>query len=118
MSLSTPASVPTPVTILAALQGMVQHFQPDAARGLTAVIQMNISGEGGGTYQIKIAKGQAELLATATTEPTLTLNASVQHWLDITFGKLDGVKAFMTGKLKVEGDMGLLMKFPSLFKRP
>ena len=118
MSLSTPASVPTPITIPAALQGMVQHFQPDAARGLTAVIQMNISGEGGGTYQIKIAKGQAELLATATAEPTLTLNASVQHWLDITFGKLDGVKAFMTGKLKVEGDMGLLMKFPSLFKRP
>ena len=105
------------ITIPEALQGLVSHFNPDAARGLNVVIQMNISGEGGGTYQIKIANGQADLLAQPIATPTLTLNVGAKDWLDISMGKLDGVKAFMSGKLKVDGDMSLLMKFPNLFKR-
>ena len=105
------------ITILEALQGMVRHFDPEAARGLNVIIQMNISGDTGGIHQIKIANGQAELLAQPTATPTMTLNVAAKDWLDISAGKLDGVKAFMTGKLKVDGDMGLLMKFPKLFKR-
>jgi putative sterol carrier protein len=33
-------------------------------------------------------------------------------------GKLDGTAAFMQGKLKIKGDMGLAIKMQSLFKRP
>ena len=31
-------------------------------------------------------------------------------------GKLDMAKAFVVGKIKVKGDMGLIMKLPDLFK--
>lgn len=105
------------MTLNEALEGMVRHFNPEAARGVNAVIQMNASGEGGGTHHIKIANGQAELFSGAATNPTITLNVATQDWLDITSGKLDGVKAFMTGKLKVQGDMGLMMKFPQIFQK-
>ena len=30
-------------------------------------------------------------------------------------GKMDGMKAFMTGKLKVKGDMSLVMKMQKYF---
>ena len=33
-------------------------------------------------------------------------------------GQLDGTAAFMQGKLKVKGDMGLAIKMPTLFRRP
>jgi putative sterol carrier protein len=31
-------------------------------------------------------------------------------------GKLDGMTAFMTGKLKIEGDMGVAMKLQSILR--
>ena len=35
---------------------------------------------------------------------------------DMINGKLDGMTAFMTGKLKIEGDMGVAMKLQSILK--
>ena len=34
----------------------------------------------------------------------------------MTSGKLDGMSAFMSGKLRISGDMGLAMKLQSLFR--
>ena len=52
----------------------------------------------------------------AATSPNLTLTMSSQDWLDMTGGKLSGQMAFMSGKLKLKGDMGLAMKVGSLFQ--
>ena len=38
-----------------------------------------------------------------------------QDWLDMIGGKLNGQMAFMSGKLKLKGDMGFAMKMGSLF---
>ena len=35
---------------------------------------------------------------------------------DMINGKLDGMTAFMTGKLKIEGDMGVAMKLQSILR--
>jgi len=35
---------------------------------------------------------------------------------DLIDGKLDGMTAFMTGKLKIEGDMGVAMKLQSILR--
>jgi putative sterol carrier protein len=45
----------------------------------------------------------------------LTLTMSSQDWLDMVGGKLPGQMAFMSGKLKLKGDMGLAMKIGSIF---
>ncbi|HAM55405.1 MAG TPA: sterol carrier protein, partial [Candidatus Rokubacteria bacterium] len=50
------------------------------------------------------------------TNPNLTLTMSSQDWLDMVGGKLSGQMAFMSGKLKLKGDMGLAMKVGSLFQ--
>jgi len=38
-------------------------------------------------------------------------------WVNIAQGKMDGTQAFMNGKYTVDGDVNLLMKLQSLFKR-
>jgi len=40
---------------------------------------------------------------------------TASDYLDMVNGKLNGQMAFMTGKLKIAGDMGLALRLQSLF---
>ena len=96
-------------TVLDTLQGMVSTFNPDTAKGVNAVVQVNASGEGGGNYSMHIANG------TMDESPNVTINVAAKDWVDIIKGQLDPTKAFMTGKLKITGDLGLMMRFQRMF---
>ena len=56
--------------------------------------------------------------ADAPEAPQLTLMADAMDYVKISLGQLDGTAAFMQGKLKIKGDMGLAIKMASLFRRP
>ena len=45
-----------------------------------------------------------------------TLKMDFSDFSDLINGKLDGMTAFMTGKLKIEGDMGVAMKLQSILR--
>ena len=45
-----------------------------------------------------------------------TLRMDFSDFADLIGGKLDGMTAFMTGKLKIEGDMGVAMKLQSILR--
>jgi putative sterol carrier protein len=45
-----------------------------------------------------------------------TLRMDFGDFSDMIAGKLDGMTAFMTGKLKIEGDMGVAMKLQSILR--
>ena len=44
----------------------------------------------------------------------VTLSASADTFQDILVGNLDATSAFMTGRLKLDGDMGLAMRLGSV----
>ena len=44
----------------------------------------------------------------------VTLSASADTFQDILTGSLDATSAFMTGRLKLDGDMGLAMRLGSV----
>ena len=50
-------------------------------------------------------------------DPNVTTTCAAKDWIAITLGKLDGMTAFTSGKLKVEGDLGLLTKATKFFKK-
>jgi len=95
---------------------MPANLNADAAKGMSAVIQYNLKDEGGGTYHAVIQDGVCTTGEGPHASPTMTISMKAQDYVDMAMGKLDGTKAFMTGKLKVGGDMGLAMKLGSLFK--
>ena len=45
-----------------------------------------------------------------------TIKMSFGDLADLVGGKLDGMSAFMTGKLKIEGDMGVAMKLQTILR--
>jgi len=51
----------------------------------------------------------------AATSPNLTLQVGAQDWIDMSTGKQNPQMLFMSGKLKLKGDMGLAMKLGSMF---
>ena len=99
------------------MKGMAASFNPDAARGVTATIQLNASGEEGGSYVLAIEDGKVEASAGQAESPTATINVAAADWLAISRGDLDPMKAFMTGKVRFSGDMGLIMKLQKMFGR-
>jgi putative sterol carrier protein len=99
--------------IFAALPG---RLNPQAAQGVDCVIQFDLSGDGGGQYHAKIKDGAAAVIEGPHPSPNMTFIMAAQDWVDLTSGKLDGMSAFMSGKLRISGDMGLAMKFQTLFR--
>ncbi len=97
---------------------MPQFFQADKAGNTNATINFDLSGDAGGKWWVKIADAAATSGKGEAENPNLTLLADANDFVRIIMGTLDPTAAFMQGKLKIKGDMGLAIKFQSLFKRP
>jgi putative sterol carrier protein len=102
-------------TVKETFDAMPSRFRADKATGTNAVIQYDIGGEGGGTWHALIKDGACAVAEGPGQNPNLTLQISGQDWLDMLSGKQSGQMLFMSGKLKVKGDMGLAMRLGSMF---
>ena len=47
--------------------------------------------------------------------PNVTVNVAAKDWIDMLSGELDPTMAFMGGKLRISGDLGLMMRFQQIF---
>jgi putative sterol carrier protein len=88
---------------------------PAKIAGMNSIYQFDITGDGGGTWHVKLADGAASVNDGPAESPSITLTATDANWLDIVSGKLSGQTAFLTGKLKIKGDMSLAMKLQNVF---
>lgn len=94
---------------------LINRFDASKAKGVSAVIQIKASGDGGGNHAIVIKDGKAEVIDGLADSPNATLDVAAKDWAAINSGDLDPTMAFMSGKLRVGGDMGLMMRFQSIF---
>ena len=98
--------------IFAAMPG---EFNADKAEAFDATIQFDLSGDSGGQWYVTIADGNMAVEKGDADDPTATIRMAAQDFEKMMTGKLDPMNAFMTGKVKVEGDLGSVMKFQSMF---
>jgi uncharacterized OB-fold protein/putative sterol carrier protein len=95
---------------------MESRVNPDGVKGITANYGYIITGTGGGEWTVSVKDGKVKVLKSLH-DPAVTTTVSAKDWIAITLGKLDGMTAFTSGRLKVEGDMGLLTKATKFFKK-
>ncbi|MBN1770330.1 MAG: SCP2 sterol-binding domain-containing protein [Deltaproteobacteria bacterium] len=93
---------------------MPQLFRKDGAQGLTAVYQFDITGDDGGRWYAAVREGELTVGEGTHASPNVTITMAAGHFVDMVEGRLGGMRAFITGKLKVKGDMmlaGRMQKF-------
>lgn len=103
------------MTIAESFAAMPTVFNAAAAKGMTKTFQWNITGDEAGVWAFEIIDGVGKLIPDGVEKPDMTITVGDKDWLSIVEGKLDATNAFMTGKVKVAGDMMLAMKLSSLF---
>jgi putative sterol carrier protein len=92
-----------------ALEGKL-GAKPAAIAGMDCVYQFRV---GGDAYNVTLKDGKASVAVGEVPSPNCTLTMAEGDFLDMVSGKLNGQMAFLTGKLKVSGDMGLALKLGS-----
>ena len=65
---------------------------------------------------IALKDGSADVGKGAPENPNITISMKAPDFVDLATGKLDGTMAFMSGKIKIKGDMGLAMKLQSVLR--
>ena len=75
--------------------------------GFEGSVKFDIEDEG----QIRIADGE---VFTDDGDADCTIAASMDTFQELFDGELDPTAAFMTGKIKIDGDMGVAMKLGQL----
>ncbi|MFN3265882.1 MAG: SCP2 sterol-binding domain-containing protein [Deinococcales bacterium] len=98
------------------LDTLSQKITPEVKAQLDAVIGLELDGV---AYTFDVRKEGAGLLeGTAQNHgltPRVTLKSSKQDFEKLLAGELNPMMAAMTGKLKLEGDMGFAMSLTKLF---
>jgi putative sterol carrier protein len=70
--------------------------------------------EGAGTWKVDVADGNVSVTE-GPGDADVTIRASEETFSAIASGEQNPTTAYMTGKLKVEGDMGAALKLQKLF---
>lgn len=104
-------------TIAELMSKLPGAFVPDKAAGLDAVVHFKLTGAEAGEWNAVIKDGRCEVgQGLPHFRPTVTVSADSADLLKIYDGELDGAQAFMTGRVKISGDMTTAMKIIGLFR--
>ena len=93
-------------------EGLAARVTPDRIAGMNNTYVFEI--EGAGTWRVAIADGAIEV-SEGGGDADCTFSASAENFEKIVAGEQNPTTAYMTGKLKIKGDMGAAMKLQKLF---
>jgi putative sterol carrier protein len=102
-------------TVTEVFEQMPKQFDASKAKNANFSIQFDLSGDNGGKWFAKIADGKCDTGQGDIDGPTATIRMDATDYVKMTSGELNPMAAFMSGKVKVEGDLSAVMQLQSLF---
>jgi hypothetical protein len=107
-------------------KGMETEFDAEEGKDIAAVLHWEIAGDGVGgrgdsesdRWQVVIEDGRCRATRELDREPTVTIELDGPDFLELVTGIASGPELFMSGKLKMKGDVLLAARLTSLFRMP
>jgi putative sterol carrier protein len=93
-------------------EALPTRVSPDRIEGMSNTYVFDI--EGAGTWTVAIADG-AVTVSEGAGDADCTFSATEETFEKIASGEQNATTAYMTGKLKIKGDMGAAMKLQKIF---
>jgi putative sterol carrier protein len=103
------------------MAGTVQEFfetlpsRADASKTAGMNNSYGFDIEGAGQWTVKVEDGSVSVVDGLEDGADVTISASQEVFEKIVAGEQNPTSAYMTGKLKLKGDMGAAMKLQKLF---
>ena len=100
-------------------EGMQERFVPEKAKGVTADIQWVVTDQDAEfPYALKVNDGSATVEKGRVESPRVTLTAGLVPFVRLISGQENGVQLFMSGRLKVAGDLMFSQQVQTFFAVP
>lgn len=100
-------------------EGMQERFRPDKAQDVDARIQWIVGDDGTEyPYVTSISGGRCEVSKGKTEQPKVALTTDLVSFAKLITGNAQGPQLFMTGKLKVSGDLMFSQRITGFFDQP
>lgn len=111
------ADQPSLDTIPGSFAGLQTAFRPERAPGVDKTIQFHFTGDEPGDWNLTVRDGALTYAQGEVESPNTTVTVASGDWLAILNQKLAPMTAVLTGKLKIAGDMALMLQFQTWFDR-
>ncbi len=99
---------------------VAEHFDPARAKGDSVVHFQIVGREDGGSddFEVIVRDGKCEVSEDPSEQPRVTLKVEPVPFLKLVSGQASGPELFMSGKLKIEGDLMFAPQIATMFRIP
>lgn len=108
--MEVPSVAETATEVFSEINGRLED-DPAKLAGINATYAFDLDGS---PYHITIKNGKGEAAPGKPDQADITITMKEADFVDLASGKLNPTTAFMSGKLKIQGDMGLAMKLQTI----
>ncbi|MBI4042608.1 MAG: SCP2 sterol-binding domain-containing protein [Deltaproteobacteria bacterium] len=90
--------------------------RPDLTHEIGGAIQFDITGPNGGHWTVDCSASPVRITPAETPSPSCRIEISDNDFVRLISGELSPQIAFVTGKLRVQGDLSIALKFGKLLQ--
>jgi len=90
------------------------HENPQKAKEINAIIAIELSGDEKGRWVIDCTENPPKIYQDEKAPAQMTIKMKGGDFVKLANGEINPQMAFLTGKIKIDGDLGLAMKLGSL----
>jgi len=95
-----------------------EFFVPERARGINTTAQLNLKSDPVDHWTLIIENQHCEVKHESAVQPQLVLTAAPMDLMAVLSGKLDATRAYMLGKIRLDGKITQAIKLMGLFDIP
>ena len=103
------------ISVAKVIEKLPSRFIADNAKDFEATFQFILEDEQ--DFYIRVAEERCSIMEGEHPDPNVTLIMDAETMVEVITGQKDGMSAFMTGKLRAEGNVMLATKLGKLFSR-